>query len=360
MKIVQIVTNLNIGDAIGNDILAIDDALTNAGYTTEIMAMTIHEALKDRGKSLDFRMIGPDDLILFHKATGDVLTNLLAAAPCQKVLIYHNITPAKYFLLYDSIMAWNLWKGRRQLKKLSGLFDYGWGDSAFNCRELAEAGFSEDRLSVLPILYDPADHKTSFDSLLDEKLKGQKGTKILFIGRIASNKKQEEIIKVYDQYLHTVDPEARLYLVGSWDGMEKYYAKLKGFAWELGLSDEQVVFTGHVSETEKESYLRNADVFLCMSEHEGFCVPILEAMSKGVPVVAYAAAAVPETLGENGLLFHDRDYAHIVSQIDRLQRDQVFRTEVLRRQQENLSRFDICQTRKKLLQLVYSVLEGKK
>lgn len=93
MKIIQIVTNLNTGDAIGNDLLAIDDALKEAGFDCGIMAITIHEKLTDRAGTLDFREITPDDLVIFHKATGDVVGKHLASLPCKKVILYHNITP---------------------------------------------------------------------------------------------------------------------------------------------------------------------------------------------------------------------------------------------------------------------------
>lgn len=358
MKIIQIVTNLNIGDAIGNDILSIDDELKNAGYPCEIQALTIHDSLSDRAHSLDFKSMDPSDLILFHKATGDDLTDLLARVFCKKVVIYHNITPAKFFLPYDPIMAWNLRRGRHQLKKLARIADYGWADSEYNCRELAENGFPKNKLSVLPIFYDSSKAEEKTDPTLDAKLKKVKGTKFLFIGRIVPNKKQEEIIKVFYRYLQTEDANAKLYLIGSWQGLEKYYAKLKGFIWDLGLTDQQVIFPGHVTEAEKESYLKNADVFVCMSEHEGFCVPLLEAMSRSIPIAAYSSSAVTETLGDNGLLFQNKDYDAIASKIGTLCHDSNLRESVIVSQRNNFSRFDIDRTRQRLLELIKTALEG--
>ena len=151
-----------------------------------------------------------------------------------------------------------------------------------------------------------------------------------------------------------------MYLVGSWNGFEKYYAKLRGFAADLGLTDDQVVFTGLVSEAEKASYLQNTDVFLCMSEHEGFCVPLLEAMASGLPIMAYAAAAVPETLGEKGVLIQNKDYNEIAKQIGRITKDDAYRKQIIDYQYENLRRFDIDVTKKKLLQLVASVSDRGK
>ena len=349
MKIIQTVTNLSYGDAIGNDVLALHDMLRGAGYDAGIMALTIHERLTGMASGVDFSRVAPEDLVIFHKATGDPFPGYAKRLNCRKALIYHNITPPKYFLAYDEVMAWNLWLGRRQLRKLAKCVDYGWGDSRYNCRELIAAGFPQDRVDVLPIPFEPRGIRTNRTSA------GTRGTKLLFIGRVAPNKKHEDLIKLYCHCLRE-DPDATLTLVGSWAGFDKYYAKLKGFAADLGLTDGQVVFTGHVTEAEKQAYLAGADVFVCMSEHEGFCVPLLEAMDCDLPIVAYAACAVPETLGDNGLLFREKDYAAMAGQIRRLRADAAFRDSVIARQRENLKRFDVSATRTRLLSLVERAL----
>ena len=352
MKIIQLATNLNVGDAIGNEMLAIHRALTGAGYDCRIMALTIHPQLARMASAVDFSAIQPEDLVIFHKMNGDAFTERVAALDAKKVVLYHNITPGKFFLAYDSVMAWNLWRGRRQLKRLAGHVDYGWGDSEYNCRELAQAGFPRDRLSVLPILFEPDRTTVPPDGAVAARLAKAPGAKLLFIGRIAPNKRQEDVIKVYCRFLQTVDSRATLYLVGSWTGFEKYYAKLKGFAADLGLSDEQVVFTGLVSEAEKAAYLQGADAFVCMSEHEGFGVPLVEAMRVGLPVAAYASSAVPETLGDNGLLFREKCWDEIAGKLGQLCLDAGFRAGVLERQRQQLARFEGDGTRHRLLALV--------
>lgn len=358
MKVVQIVTNLAIGDAVGNDVLAIHEALTDAGYACEIMALTIHEKLADVASGVDFSRLAPEDLVIVHKATGDAFPKHIAALPCTRVLVYHNITPAKYFIPYDEVLAWNLWRGRRQLKELAGCVDYAWGDSSYNCRELEACGFARDRLAVLPILPRKGEVRIPPDEATVAQLRARKGTKLLFIGRVAPNKKQEDIIKAYYCYLRSGDPDATLYLVGSWTGFEKYYAKLKGFAADLGLRDDQVVFAGHVTDAQKEAYLACADAYVCMSEHEGFCVPLLEAMRHDLPIIAFAACAVPETLGDNGLLFSEKDYAGIARQIGKVCGDRAFRAEVAQRQRESLRRFDRDAVLRTLLELTQRALEN--
>ena len=358
MKIVQVVSNLNWGDAIGNDILAIDSALRQEGFSCQIMAVTIHEKLADRARPVDFSILATEDLILFHKASGDALTAPVARLSCKKVLVYHNITPAKYFLPYDWVMSWNLRRGRNQLKKYAPRMDFGWGDSQYNRNELIASGMPEEKTAVLPILFEPGKVAALPDEATAVRLRQRPGSVLLFIGRVAPHKKFEDVIKVFWYYLRNEDPQAVLYLIGGWQGLEKYYAKLRGFVADLGLTEDQVVFTGQVSDEVRNVCLRCADALVCMSEHEGFCVPLLEAMRSDLPIVAFRAAAVPETLGDNGLVFDRKDYPAIAAQIGRLRRDDAFRAEVIRRQRERLLHFSEEAAREKLLALVRQAAGG--
>ena len=355
-KIIQLLTSLREGDAIGNDVLAMDHFLREAGYSCEIMALTIDERLTSKCKNVDFKRINSEDLVIFHKATGDSLTGLISRISCKKLVIYHNITPARFILPYDPVAAFNLARGRRQLKQLARVTDYACGDSDYNCEELCRAGMARERTFTLPILFDTTGADILPDVETVEKLRKEKGTKMLFIGRIAPNKKQEDIIKVYYRYLQTEDVTAKLYLVGGWNGQEKYYAKLKGFVADLGLRDDQVVFTGHVTEGEKQAFLTQADVLVCMSEHEGFCVPLLEAMKQDLPIAAYAAAAVPETLGNSGMLFMKKDYKEIAAGIGKLMKSEEIRSQVIASQRQSLKRFDIENTKNKLLSLIEQII----
>ena len=351
MKIVQILTNLNWGDAIGNEVLAMDEALKQQGYDSRVMAITIHEALYNQASEIDFSTISKEDLVIFHKATGDMLIKSVANLPCRKVMVYHNITPARFFLPYDRIMAMNLWLGRHQLRQFASRMDACWADSTFNAQELIRCGAQQQKTKVLPILFSEKETTIQPDPETVLKLSKQKGTQLLCIGRIAPNKKLEDAIKLYVHYQRKYDKDAVLYLVGSWDGLEKYYAKLKGFCADLNLKDDQVVFTGRVTDEEKEAYLRTTDVLLCMSEHEGFCVPLLEAMKRDLPILAYAEAAVPETLGESELLFTKKEYGRMAEALERLQKDELYHTGILKAQRQNLMRFDPAKTRETFLKL---------
>lgn len=352
-------TRLNLHDAIANDILAMDEALKQQGYDSRIMAYNIHEALADRAEELNLTVLSPEDIAIFHKGTGDRLTKQIANLPCKKVMVYHNITPAKYYPLYDPALFLVLALGRLQLRRYASRMDACWAVSQYNAKELRHYGVPKEKTAVLPILFSKEERKIQPNQKTQQKLRANQGTKLLYIGRIAPNKKPEDVIKAYTIYKDKYDKNATLYLLGGWDGLEKYYAKLKGFAADLNLTDEQVVFAGRVTDEEREAYLRNTDLLLCLSEHEGFCVPLLEAASRNLPILAYAAAAIPETMGDSGLLFQTKDYEAIADAIHKLQTDEAFRKQLIQNQQDNLKRFDRDQTEQQFLDLVAQITDLK-
>ena len=117
---------------------------------------------------------------------------------------------------------------------------------------------------------------------------------ILFTGRVVPNKKQEDVIEAFYYYKRFIQPKSRLILVGSFAGIDKYHDQLEAYVNKLGLED--VIFTGQIKFDEILAYYQLADLFLCMSEHEGFCVPIVEAMYFNVPVIARDTSAIAWTL----------------------------------------------------------------
>ena len=138
---------------------------------------------------------------------------------------------------------------------------------------------------------------------------------ILFVGRVIPNKGHHDLIFLLSQYIKHVDSNVRLICVGA---IETHYGGrlLKKFAEESGLNvsfnrpyskKAQVVFTGSVDDRELASFYSESDVFVCLSDHEGFCVPLVEAMYFKLPILAHSAAAVPETLGYGGLLVDKTD-----------------------------------------------------
>lgn len=335
--IYQLVSSLSYGDAIGNDVLAIDQYLREKGYETKILAFIIDDRVSRYAEYFQPKMIFKHDIVIYHKACGEPLTEQFNMLLCKKIMLYHNITPSEFFKPYDRLQAWRLKQGRQQVIDMIPYLDYAWADSLYNLQELLVAGMPSEKTAVLPIMIDFKQYQDTANVDLLKKLYRRKGTKLLFIGRIAPNKCQEDIVKVFYYYKNLIDSQAQLYLVGSYRGTEKYYAKLQGFIAELKLKD--VYFTGHVSFQELLAYYQACDVFVCMSEHEGFCVPLVECMYFDLPIVAYNSSAIPETLDGSGVLIQKKDYGQFCESIKRLQTDMNYREEILNGQRKSLEQY---------------------
>lgn len=335
VKIVQAVSNLAAHDAIGNEVLLMDSVLKRAGYETGVLTLHRDENV-GAGLTVFCRQdIQKEDIIIFHKASGDFLTSDFIKCPATRVLLYHNITPARWFWLYDPVMAANQVYGRLQLRRAVRRADAVWADSAFNLDEIIRLKPAAGRLHVFPYLMPETEsiEKRTPHTSAD-------GTRLLCVGRIAPNKKLEDAIALYNDYRLRHDPDSVLELVGSAEGFGKYAAKLKALAASYGLTDRQVIFRGKISEAEKEACFRNAFALLCMSEHEGFCVPLIEAAERGLPVLAFAGrTAVGETLGDETLLFRKKDIRLMSDTLGRLKNDADFYRMAAERQSAAVSRF---------------------
>lgn len=341
MRIVQIVTTLGYGDAIGNNILALLEVLKEKGYSTTVYAEKIDvritsEYLDDIRLVDEMKNIEDDDVILYHLATAADLNRRIAGYPGKKVLCYHNITPPTFFESYSEQVVQNCQRGLYEVRRLKNKVDYCLADSDFNRKDLVRMGFSCG-MDVLPILIRFEDYLRQSDEETVEKL--QDGYEnILFVGRIAPNKKQEDVIAAYAMYKSYYNPKSRLILAGSYQGMEKYYECLKTYVEKNNIED--VVFTSHIRFEELLAYYRTADMFLCMSEHEGFCVPLVEAMYFDVPIIAYDSyTAIGETLGGAGVLLQEKNPLETAAWMNRVNCDRALRETVIRNQRERLHDF---------------------
>lgn len=332
----QLTVNFGSGDAIGNHIRALRGLLRGWGHASDVYAQHVHEALAgDARFYLRYRDASSRDaVLLFHFSIGSEVTSFFAGLPDRKVVVYHNITPAEYFVGVNARVADRCRRGRWELERLAAVTDLGLGVSEYNRRELETAGFR--RTGVLPILVDWTQYAAAPVPALEAAY--GRGRNLLFVGRIAPNKRIEDLVKTYYFY-RRLDPESRLLIVGTAVDMEGYLAGCQKLAAELGLLDS-VVFAGAVSQAELCTYYRLASVYLSLSEHEGFCVPLLEAMHFGVPVVAYAAAGVPGTLGGAGLLVEEKDFPTIAELAHRAATDPGLRAAVAAGQRERLGTFD--------------------
>ena len=337
MQVHQFYPTVAYGGAASNQILNLQRLLQRLGYRGKIFCEHLPLLFEGRTQQIAqyARYSSPANVLLLHFSMGysaEVLS-WLEQVTDRKVVIYHNITPHAYFAGINELYFEAAQSGRKQLDRLRALAEAGWGDSTFNCQELAERGWTH--LGVLPIIFDPRHYAVRPDRKVLKRWQG--GVNILFVGRVVPNKRFEDLILTFYYLKRFVRPDARLLLVGSVQKMESYLEFLQALVTRLGLSD--VVFTGHVSTSQLVAYYRCASVYLSMSEHEGFGVPLLESMHFEVPIVAYKAAAVPETLGGSGVSVTVKDYAAVAELIGLLIEDESLRTQIVARQRERLRDF---------------------
>ena len=333
----QLLQTLAFGDAVSNDARAIDALMKKTGRETLICAKEIDDRLS-RDVVIPYGempKLGKEDVLIYHLSIGSDLIHLVEKLSCRKMMIYHNITPARFFTGYSDYAEGCCRLGAHDLQALKNTFDYCQADSPFNRRELLAAGY-RCPVDVRPILIPFEDYAKEPDAATVEKY-SDGWTNILFVGRVAPNKKQEDIIRAFACYKKTVNPRSRLILAGSSGGMDRYRQRLERYIEALGAED--VIFPGQISFAQILAFYRTAHVFLCMSEHEGFCVPLLEAMYFDVPIVAYASCAVPDTLGGSGILLQEKDPVFTAAVIDRLVTDGAVRASVLEKQRQRLADF---------------------
>jgi len=354
VKVHQMLPTFSYGDAIGNHTLAIRDALRKAGYTSEIFAYNHDPRLAGQVRyfaELEEEM-GPDDILIYHYSLSSPLSLLYMELKSKKILIYHNITPHHFFYDTNLALAKECYMGRRFLPELAPHTHLALGDSSYNEEELKEAGFK--KTGVLPIMIDferlSSPPSPSFSSAFKD---GKKN--FLFVGRVINNKKFEDLIKVFHYYQRYFNPGSRLILAGNYSGFERYYMALWELAGRLGVKN--LVFTGHVSFRELLSLYRTADLFLCMSEHEGFCVPLVEAFFFNLPALAYRCCAVEETANGGGILFEKKDFPLIAATAHQVLTDRDLRERVLESQKRALKRYERKAIEATLLNFVKEVEE---
>lgn len=355
MQVHQMVASLSHGDAISNEALRIQRLLRSRGYESEIFAESAHSAM--RGKALPLweyeRISSPDNVLIFHFSIGAGVSAFAHRLPDRIVLIYHNITPAHWFTEFHPHLAGLCYHGRRELAAFVEHADLALGVSEFNRAELDAIGFHPT--GVLPLLLDPEQLAVPPSrSIL--KLFDDDRTNLLFVGRVIPNKRFEDLIKVFYVYRQFVDRKSRLILVGEYKGFEKYFDALMRLVDRLELPD--VVFTGHVESEDLTAYYRVADVLLSLSEHEGFCAPLVEAFRFGVPVMAFDAGAVPETMGGAGILVREKKLEEIAEMVYLLAHDEELRERVVEHQFRALDSLDSQDVEERLIGFVEQVSNG--
>jgi glycosyltransferase involved in cell wall biosynthesis len=351
MKIHQWLPAAHRGDAIGDSARRVRDLLRGMGHESDLFALTIDEDMRADVRRFEDDEARRGDVTIFHFALPSPMTERFAQLAGVRILQYHNVTPAHFFAPYDPALFRLAALGRQELASLVGRVDLALGDSAFNREELEALGF--ERTDVMPIAVNldrlrcrapqPALDRILADGLIN----------ILFVGRIAPNKKIEDHIRLAELYKRNVDSYYRFIFVGRTDGIPRYYAQVRALITELDMLPERFWFTGAVPDQELATFYRWADAYVSLSEHEGFCVPLVEAMATDVPVVAYAAGAVPETLGGAGLLFSPKDLEIAAELLGTVVYDRQVRESVLAGQRRRLEAFSTD----RIVQALSQVLE---
>lgn len=363
MRVIQLLTTLAFGDAVSNDCLAIDGLLKKNGYASEIFAEYIDDRLpKNVAREARFLTdIKPEDVILYHLSTGTKLNEWIKTVNCRKFCLYHNITPGHYFSDYNGKLACLCSDGRDQVKSLNSTFDAVLGVSSYNCQDLKDFGYTCP-MFVKAILIPFEDYKKEPNEEVIRKYSdGYKN--IVFVGRIVPNKCQHDVVTLLAYYKKMFpDEKIRVIFVGSDNGAGRYSERIRNYANNLGVSDD-LILTGQVPFKDILAYYKLADCFVSMSEHEGFCVPLVEAMYFDSPIVAFDSSAIGETLGGSGVLLETKDMEKAAFAVHEVVNDKELREKIIEGQRKRLNDFSYENISKLFMSHFENVLkltEGKK
>jgi L-malate glycosyltransferase len=332
----QIMTGFLYGDALGNQAAHIRELLRSWGYRSQVYAQYRDHRLEDPG--LDYRRYrdDPDDVILFHYSIGSPVTGFVRSLSAQIVPYYHNVTPAGFLRGYNEPLADYLEQGRRELATFKDAA-LAVAVSEYNRLEMLEAGF--EHVEVVPCFLTFDALRASADSSAGQAVTARYddgAVNLLFVGRLVPNKRQDDLIRAFSAYHNLITPHSRLLLVGSEVNAPGYRLELEAMAGARNLT-EHVHVVGAVGPGQGfGGYYRAADLFLCLSEHEGFGIPLIEAMAFDLPVIAYRSTGVPDTLGGSGVLVNTKRYDLIAELIDLLIRDRTLRQKVIKGQHHRL------------------------
>jgi L-malate glycosyltransferase len=336
MRIDQWVPALHRGDAIGDSARLMRDAFRRWGHEADVYAFDMDDDLEGDGRYYrDWKAGGPNDILIFHYALPSAMTHYLREHKGRRVVIHHNVTPPEFFDPWDAEMIRICKIGREELSLLKDV-DLGLGDSEYNRQELEEAGFK--RTGVLPIYLDFARYRQPPNPVLMRFMK-EAPANVLFVGRVSPNKKHDDLIRLASYWKRFIAADVRLVFVGKLPRKHEYFDALQRHMYECGFTPWEVLWLGHVEHDDLLACYRGADVFVSMSEHEGFGVPLVEAMLMEVPIVAYRCTAVGHTLGDAGLQFGEKDIARMAEAAHLLARDPAARAAVLAGQAKRLPAF---------------------
>ncbi len=335
MNIHQILAGYADGDAISSEAILLRGIFRRWGHASEIYASPerVSPSLQGDCRLLAEYTAQPADLCLHHYGIASPAVGAFLASPARKIMIYHNITPAEYFTGFDNEVAAQLRTARGALREVARQADAVWTVSRFNAQELKAAGI--EGVKVFPLLFSPQLPGLAPNPLIVKKFAGPLRN-ILFVGRIAPNKRVEDLIQAFAWYHMTLDPFSRLIVVGSQQSAARYFNMLKMLTGDLDLTT--AYFAGFASDADLAAYYRTANLYVSTSGHEGYCRPLLEAMDHGIPVIARAAGGTPEAMQDAGILYEDLSPQELAALMHRVLTDADLRAAVLCSQAERIRR----------------------
>lgn len=317
--------SLTTADAVSNDVLGMYDVLTRQGHDVRLYceSHSLRHARISELSRIESFLSKPADVLIYHYSRGwDRGLELLRRLKCRRAIKYHNVTPARYFAGFSTHDEELCAAGRKQLGDLVATnCDLYMSASAFSMQELLELGARESSVFVVPPFHH-IDRLSEISTDQETMRRFSDGSaNILFVGRVVPHKGLLQLIEIFAHYYYGCNENSRLIIVGKGgEGLSSYSRLLKRAVEKLGLNGA-VVFTGGVSDKALKAFYQLAGVFVTASEHEGFCVPLVEAMSMKLPIAAYASTAIPETVGNAGIVWEERDPVLLAESVDRCLRD---------------------------------------
>ncbi|MCZ8156619.1 MAG: glycosyltransferase family 4 protein [Leptospira sp.] len=333
IRILQFSAGFQLGDAISQEMLEIQKMLKENGIDSELFSENIHKSDRSYVSKFNKARIKKDDVFVYHHSIHSEVLPFILKYPNKKILIYHNVTPSNFFEPYDLKFSYLLQEGRNDLSIIKEFFDYFLAVSEFNRLELLNLGISNVALFPLHLSF------SKWKSIQSSPKSVSNKVQFLFVGRIAPNKKQDDLIRFAKIWKSKTNIPFQFNLIGYSNPNQQAYLEELEFMIRTYNLEENVKFVSSVNDSILSKYYMESDFFISMSEHEGFCVPLMEAMFFKLPVIAYDAGAVSETLGGSGILFNSKNFEAIADRVIDLLQNPFERNRLIENQSIRLKNF---------------------
>lgn len=351
----QFLPSLGHRDAVGNHTLTTQRVLSEAGLRGGIWAEDVHPENRRYGRPfIDYSRLrsarGGRNVLFYQSSTGsNGMVDFLLPRPERLLIYYHNITPPEFYEPYDAASAVVLERGRIELARVCSRIDRALANSDYSAKELRALGVED--VEAFPPYSTQLESRPS-RSHTQWLRRTKRGPDILFVGRLSPNKGHVHLLKTFAALRAGAELAPRMFIVGSW-GPAGYMRTVHRVRDQLG--PEGVVLSGSITEDRLAAHYGTADVFLSLSEHEGFCMPLIEAMRAGVPVIAYDGGAVGETLGGAGVLVRTLDPLVVAEIVNRVATDEDLRGKIIARQYERVAELEAVPRDEILIRCVRSL-----